>query len=402
MERLILCMLLIVASQATAQYAGDNLRYTNIPLEQVPAALEEHPDALLLDVRSPGEYHDTSHYASLNIGRLKGSVNIPIDSIHARYRDLLPYRNKPILVYCSHSQRSRQVSNLLSDSGFTQLINVNAGLSRYWQEHHHMAAVHGLVQRDRPDGLVSAAEFCALMAQGALAIDLRADTAFGATATLEAHRSLGTVQGAIHIPFGQLEKRIREIPDDRTLVLVDEQGAEAPSAAALLFKAGRKQVHALFGGLETMRDTDPDHFPCAGKVLDRPLPYKILPIARVDVAAITAGRSTIVDIRSPAEFEGRAERPWLNVGRLRGAINIPKEELLQGAAKGRVPMEAHVLVMGRDSEDYYEAARSLCEQGYMNVTVLDGGIWNLRWTAHNLPAYADLEHLMEPPKKKGD
>ena len=53
-----------------------------------------------------------------NIGRLKGAINVSIDSVEKHFNDLKAYKNKTILVYCSHSQRSRVVSKFLADSGF--------------------------------------------------------------------------------------------------------------------------------------------------------------------------------------------------------------------------------------------------------------------------------------------
>jgi 3-mercaptopyruvate sulfurtransferase SseA len=56
----------------------DNNLYHTVYIEDLPDALKTNPGHLLLDVRSPGEYHDTSMYDISNIGRLKGSKNITI------------------------------------------------------------------------------------------------------------------------------------------------------------------------------------------------------------------------------------------------------------------------------------------------------------------------------------
>ena len=86
-------------------------------------------DLILIDVRSPGEYSDTSAYNYLNIGHLKSSINIPIDSIQKNLAVLEPYKNKTIVFYCSHSQRSRRVSYLLSQNGYKDFYNLNGGMS---------------------------------------------------------------------------------------------------------------------------------------------------------------------------------------------------------------------------------------------------------------------------------
>src|SRR5450631_2591834 len=70
--------------------------------------MDQMPNHLLLDVRSPGEYADTSAITALNLGRLKGSINIPIDSVASHLTELKSHKDQPIFIYCSHSQRSRR------------------------------------------------------------------------------------------------------------------------------------------------------------------------------------------------------------------------------------------------------------------------------------------------------
>ena len=59
----------------------------------------------------------------------KGAVNINIDSFSEHLPELKKYSDKNIFVYCSHSQRSRRVSKLLSDNGFKNVYNINGGMS---------------------------------------------------------------------------------------------------------------------------------------------------------------------------------------------------------------------------------------------------------------------------------
>ena len=68
-------------------------------------------------------------YTALNIGRLKGAVNIDVDAVAGRLNELKPYKDKPVFIYCSHSQRSRRVSKLLSENGFQKIYNINGGMS---------------------------------------------------------------------------------------------------------------------------------------------------------------------------------------------------------------------------------------------------------------------------------
>ena len=110
----------------------DNSNYKAIYFKEACDLMAKTPDLLilLLDVRSPGEYADTSQMVDkIMVGRLKGAINISIDSIDNHIKDLEKYMDKPILVYCSHSQRSRRVSKGLADYGFKQVYSLNGGMT---------------------------------------------------------------------------------------------------------------------------------------------------------------------------------------------------------------------------------------------------------------------------------
>ena len=51
---------------------------------------------------------------------------------------------------------------------------------------------------------------------------------------------LGTIEGSIHIPIGQLETRLSELPKDRVILTACNGGGRAARAAAMLEKNGFK------------------------------------------------------------------------------------------------------------------------------------------------------------------
>lgn len=118
-----------LAANAQIDQRFDNSNYKAIYFKEACDLIAKNPDIVILDVRSPGEYADTSKYISSNIGRLKGAINISIDSIDRHVEDLQRYKNKTLLIYCSHSQRSRVVSKALADEGFTKVYSLNGGMT---------------------------------------------------------------------------------------------------------------------------------------------------------------------------------------------------------------------------------------------------------------------------------
>lgn len=88
--------------------------------------IASHPHALLLDVRTKEEFEGTS---DPNYGTLKNAVNIPIGEMENRINELDAYKNNEIVVFCSHSHRSPQVSYLLLQKGFKKVSNMAGGMS---------------------------------------------------------------------------------------------------------------------------------------------------------------------------------------------------------------------------------------------------------------------------------
>jgi len=84
--------------------------FSSAPAVDLKTIIDE--GAFLVDVRSPGEF---------NSGHVKGSVNIPLDSIP---NQLAKFKNKKnIIVFCRSGMRSSQAKNILKQNGFTNVIN---------------------------------------------------------------------------------------------------------------------------------------------------------------------------------------------------------------------------------------------------------------------------------------
>lgn len=84
--------------------------FSSAPAVDLKAIIDE--GAFLVDVRTPGEF---------STGHVKGSVNIPLDTIP---RQLPKFKNKKnIIVFCRSGGRSSQAKNILQQNGFTNVIN---------------------------------------------------------------------------------------------------------------------------------------------------------------------------------------------------------------------------------------------------------------------------------------
>jgi len=68
--------------------------------------------AFLVDVRTTGEFAQ---------GHVKGSVNIPVDSIASKLPQLK--NKKHIIVFCRSGNRSGMAKSILEQNGFTNVTN---------------------------------------------------------------------------------------------------------------------------------------------------------------------------------------------------------------------------------------------------------------------------------------
>lgn len=102
--------------------------HKNIQPEEM--CLLNEKDVIFLDVRTPEEFNGT---AEQKFGAIKNAINIPVQELEQRMNELEKYKDREIIVYCSHSRRSPRASYLLSQKGFKHVTNMNDGMS-VWKD----------------------------------------------------------------------------------------------------------------------------------------------------------------------------------------------------------------------------------------------------------------------------
>ncbi|MHB1279310.1 MAG: rhodanese-like domain-containing protein [Bacteroidia bacterium] len=75
--------------------------------------------AVIVDVRSKGEYQG---------GHIKGSINIPVDSL-AKNLDKLKDKSKPVITCCASGMRSGTAKSILKSKGYTSVHNGGSWMS---------------------------------------------------------------------------------------------------------------------------------------------------------------------------------------------------------------------------------------------------------------------------------
>jgi len=102
-------------------------QFKNLTAAEFCERINTNPSVVLLDVRSAGEFNDSDF--GNTYGHFKNAININIDQLEQRISELEKYKNREILVYCSHSVRSPRAAMMLAEHGFKKVSNLAGGVS---------------------------------------------------------------------------------------------------------------------------------------------------------------------------------------------------------------------------------------------------------------------------------
>ena len=91
---------------------GEKPMYESITAEAAKKIMDSGEKVVILDVREQGEYDE---------GHIAGSILIPYTEIENKAQEMLPDKDKQILVYCRSGRRSKIAAKILSKLGYTNV-----------------------------------------------------------------------------------------------------------------------------------------------------------------------------------------------------------------------------------------------------------------------------------------
>jgi molybdopterin/thiamine biosynthesis adenylyltransferase/rhodanese-related sulfurtransferase len=94
----------------------------------------------LIDVREPDEWE---------LGTLPGAVLVPRGTLEYTVEGKMPDRNRPVVVYCEGGHRSLLAAATMLDLGYTDVVSLQGGFTRWKQEGRGAAALTGLTVDQR-------------------------------------------------------------------------------------------------------------------------------------------------------------------------------------------------------------------------------------------------------------
>jgi len=82
-------------------------------------------DAMVIDVREPGEY---------GAGHILGAKNVPLSRVDTGGADIAGKRkDRPVILYCDSGNRSAKAAAVLRGQGYTRVLNLSGGIGA-WQQ----------------------------------------------------------------------------------------------------------------------------------------------------------------------------------------------------------------------------------------------------------------------------
>lgn len=83
-----------------------------IQIESAEELIDNTKEIIIIDVRDTDEY-EKNH--------IRNAINIPYDQLEQHIDELMPYQDKPIIIYCQGGKRSKMAGEKLEQLGFTKI-----------------------------------------------------------------------------------------------------------------------------------------------------------------------------------------------------------------------------------------------------------------------------------------
>ena len=118
----VVAILAIVAAFNTQDlFRSDN--YGDVSVNAARDLIQNEPEMVILDVRTPSEYEDA---------HIEGAINIPVEEIVDRLNELSA--NDVILVYCRTGNRSGTAVGIMEENWFSKIYHMYEGISTWISE----------------------------------------------------------------------------------------------------------------------------------------------------------------------------------------------------------------------------------------------------------------------------
>jgi rhodanese-related sulfurtransferase len=187
---------------------------------------------------------DTMSHLECMDHRIPRSQCIALEEIDRKLPSSIPNKNQPIVFYCESDRcpRAGQAYEKAKLLGYKNIHILEDGLVAWKRAGHEVETLQRIKRAPVPS--IKPAKWEAFLREkkDLFILDIRSEDSFKAN----------HVDAAENIPFYALHKRLKGIPKNVPIVVIDENGKRSFLACCYLINNGVKDVTRLFGGMETM------------------------------------------------------------------------------------------------------------------------------------------------------
>lgn len=112
----------VLLSCASTSQETQQASYQLMDVKQFTKELKEHPNALLVDVRTANEFNEGTITNAINYDLLDGTFQKNIDLLDP---------SQPIYLFCAKGGRSNKASQMLKNKNFLKIIELKGGYSSW-------------------------------------------------------------------------------------------------------------------------------------------------------------------------------------------------------------------------------------------------------------------------------
>ncbi|HEX7845620.1 MAG TPA: rhodanese-like domain-containing protein [Chitinophagaceae bacterium] len=358
---------------------------------------------VILDVRTTGEYMDTTQAGRhLGIGRIKTAVNVPLQDLLQKpetIKSLEKYKNEEVFVICSHSYRSRRISNLLLENGFTNVINVQGGMTEWYRNYqelqpymaslyennimyHNMAPAELFKKLEAKENI----EFIGFKNPPRFFFDSLVAPLYPVFPDIK------NTQYFTRADSLQILEKVKANPG-KTFVLFNTIGGGADETADWLTRKGYKNMNNLIGNLAGFFEYLVNYQPASLKKYFTG-GSKIEFYTPLSFCKNTPKNVQWVDIRHDTTFNKITKGTKLDYKTLKGAVNFPFYKTADEFAQQFTDKTKLYMLIPQDGYTGVELAEALLKKGY-SIGWLLSGIERWEWYTNNIPEFSCKDQFVK-------
>lgn len=187
---------------------------------------------------------DTMSYLECMDHRISGSLCIALEEFHIKSPYLLKEKTQHIIFYCESDEciRANETYELAKKMGYTRLYILKGGLPAWKRAGLEVESTIRIKRQPVVSIKHNKLKELKEKKKDIFILDVRTEGLY----------KKGHIDGAVNIPLYALHKRIKEIPKNRPILVVDENGKRSFLVCCYLINNGIKDVTRLFGGMRDL------------------------------------------------------------------------------------------------------------------------------------------------------